>query len=63
MLQAVKVCLENAPDVQKECVFYREGALRCVYFLEEVLSTFEESLPEGIFISHLILNFNLKYTA
>ncbi|CAI9755614.1 unnamed protein product [Fraxinus pennsylvanica] len=44
--EAVKVCLENAPDVEKECVFYREGALRCVYFLEEVLSIFEESLPE-----------------
>ncbi|KAL2544712.1 Endoribonuclease Dicer-like protein 3a [Forsythia ovata] len=44
--EAVKVCIENAPDVEKECISYQEGALQCVYFLEEVSSIFEESLPD-----------------
>ncbi|KAA8546198.1 hypothetical protein F0562_003063 [Nyssa sinensis] len=45
--EAVKVCIENAPNVNEECEFYRKSSLQCKYFLEEVLSIVKESLPHG----------------
>ncbi|PRQ25534.1 putative ribonuclease III post-transcriptional gene silencing PAZ-Argonaute family [Rosa chinensis] len=45
--EAVKVCLENAPDVKEECTFYRESSLQCRYFLDEVLNMISEFLQKG----------------
>uniref|UniRef100_A0A5B7CE62 Uncharacterized protein n=1 Tax=Davidia involucrata TaxID=16924 RepID=A0A5B7CE62_DAVIN len=45
--EAVKICIENAPNVKEGCEIYRKSSLQCKYFLEEVLSIVEESLPHG----------------
>nr|XP_011458182.1 PREDICTED: endoribonuclease Dicer homolog 3-like [Fragaria vesca subsp. vesca] len=56
--EAVKICLENAPDVNEECTFYRESSLQCRCFLDEVLSMIGESLKEG---HKLHTDFELDY--
>ncbi|XP_021666513.2 endoribonuclease Dicer homolog 3 isoform X2 [Hevea brasiliensis] len=43
--EAVKVCLQSAPNSTEDCVIYREISLQHRYFLEEVLSLIGESLP------------------
>ncbi|PSS19311.1 Endoribonuclease Dicer 3a like [Actinidia chinensis var. chinensis] len=45
--EAVKVCLENARNVTEEYEFYRKSSLQSKYFLEEVLSAVNTSLPHG----------------
>ncbi|GMJ15749.1 dicer-like 3, DICER-LIKE 3 [Hibiscus trionum] len=45
--EAVKVCLENIPDMREECEAYRGSVLHCKDFLEEVLRIIGESLPLG----------------
>ncbi|XP_052209161.1 endoribonuclease Dicer homolog 3a isoform X2 [Diospyros lotus] len=47
MCEAVEVCIENAPNVPEGCEFYRKGCLQYRYFLEEVLSSVNASLPDG----------------
>ncbi|XP_050365532.1 endoribonuclease Dicer homolog 3-like [Argentina anserina] len=56
--EAVKICLENAPDVNEECYYYNESSLQCRYFLDEVLSMMGELLQEG-YIIHT--DFELDY--
>ena len=46
--QAVKVCLENAPNTQEDCEVFRESSMQYKSFLEEVLYVTGESLTHGI---------------
>ncbi|KAK8543151.1 hypothetical protein V6N13_136315 [Hibiscus sabdariffa] len=46
--EAVKVCLENIPDMREECEVYRVSVLHCKNFLEGVLRIIGESLPLSI---------------
>ncbi|XP_050220026.1 endoribonuclease Dicer homolog 3 isoform X2 [Mercurialis annua] len=45
--EAVKVCLENAPNSTEECEFYKDISMKYKDFLEEVLIIVGESLPPG----------------
>ncbi|XP_063947004.1 endoribonuclease Dicer homolog 3a-like isoform X1 [Daucus carota subsp. sativus] len=45
--EAVKILTENSPEVNTDCEFYMESSLQYKYYLEEVLSLVEESLPQG----------------
>ncbi|XP_030538472.1 endoribonuclease Dicer homolog 3-like isoform X2 [Rhodamnia argentea] len=45
--EAVKVCLENAPNTKEECGIYRESSLQCRYYLEEVSQLIGDSLSLG----------------
>ncbi|XP_056166664.1 endoribonuclease Dicer homolog 3 isoform X3 [Syzygium oleosum] len=45
--EAVKVCLENAPNAKGECDIYRESSLQCRYYLEEVSRLIGDSLSLG----------------
>ncbi|KDP34010.1 hypothetical protein JCGZ_07581 [Jatropha curcas] len=45
--KAVKVCLQNAPNSNKECEIYREISLKGKSFLGEILTVISESLPYG----------------
>ncbi|GLT85624.1 hypothetical protein SLE2022_038100 [Rubroshorea leprosula] len=56
--EAIKVCLENAPDNTDECETYRKSSLLCKNFLEEVLHVIGESLPLG---DHNFLDSEVNY--
>ncbi|KAG8381903.1 hypothetical protein BUALT_Bualt05G0021200 [Buddleja alternifolia] len=43
--EAVKVCIENSPNVQEECEIYKESVIQYENFLREVLSIIEGSFP------------------
>ncbi|KAI6679821.1 hypothetical protein NL676_033702, partial [Syzygium grande] len=45
--EAVKVCLENAPNAKGECDIYRESSSQCRYYLEEVSQLIGDSLSLG----------------
>lgn len=54
-MQAVKILTENSPEVNTDCEFYMESSLQYKYYLEEVLSLVEESLPQGMLSAYNFL--------
>ncbi|XP_068323627.1 endoribonuclease Dicer homolog 3a-like [Pyrus communis] len=57
--EAVKVCLENVPDAEEECQFYRECSSHLKIFLDEVLLMIAGFLQPGC---KLHANFESDYT-
>lgn len=48
ILQAVKECLENFPNLEQGREVYRKGSRHCKVFLEKVMQTIGESLFLGM---------------